>query len=692
MSVWTCAKRISKRILAILAAVCALSLLCPAGMTVPVEAADAAPQYMLKMRSGGAGNPGITYRLNVGTDIPEGSYVFSFEYFIDPAVASLAADARFFGAGYGKAATRTLAPGRNTMMLEYTYNSGNVIAPGVLMPGVNAWGDDPNVDVYMWNFRLTVKGDETGRNYLEEAGSLADGKFHAWRPNDQDGHSAKSQEGSFAVMAFDGALVEPYADKQFMLKVDSSVGTGGFAKRFVLGADVPAGTNTYVFSFDYSIDPSSTGLMFARYYSGSFGCIDHNNLAAAGQHSFEKEYTIDASLGAFIVGLELRDTDPVYGYFWNFRLTVKGGDGKNYLSNFENHRFGDWDAANADRWVKDGGRYSVVEYDERLVGLDDGKTYMLKMDLDKAADSGQGWAALNVSDYAGTDLTADEIPGVYTFSYDYFVQYGSGAGRLQSRIYSGGVSDENVVTYGALPAGRGAFSETFTVTQENPTFSLQLLAAESTGGVAYFWNLRLTKAGSDDNRLANKSLRKGTLKGWRYGNQYGYIGDTETEKEYFSVEEYDNARTALYGLGTSVRMGDRPGLRFGFTIANSGIDYAAAVEEGTARTDFTGDLSQATVMVDGTARRVLDLGVLVSLQEQEVLERTAEAVKAKNLFDVQNGVATFTAVAVEIPESRLDTQIYACPFVEYATENGTAFLYGAVLADSYSAALARAGA
>ena len=175
-------------------------------------------------------------------------------------------------------------------------------------------------------------------------------------------------------------------------------------------------------------------------------------------------------------------------------------------------------------------------------------------------------------------------------------------------------------------------------------------------------------------------------------NQYGYISDDATEKEYFSVQEYDNGLTTLYGLGTSVRMGDEPGLRFGFTVANSGIVYAAAAEEGAARTDFTGDLSQASVLVNGTAHRILHMGVLVSAQEQEVQERTAKTVEAKNLFDVQSGVATFTAVIIRIPERHLDTVVYACPFVEYETEDGSAFLYGTVLSDSYNAALAKAEA
>lgn len=860
MFVKTCRKRILKGILAVLAGLCALLMLCPGGVHMPAEAAsDADPQYMLKMRSGGAGNPGITYRLNVGKDkdIPEGTYVFSFEYYIDPTIASLEADARFFGAGYKKSATRTLTPGRNTMTLEYTYNSGDVIESGVLMPGVNAWGDDPNVDVYMWNFCLTVKGDATGKNYLADNGSFAGGKFNSWRPNDWNTCSDQSQEGSFAVLPFDSTLVEPYRDKQYMLKVDSSVGTGGFAKRFVLGSDVPAGTNTYVFSFEYYIDPASTGLMFGRYYNGSNDCIDHNNLYASGQHTFSKEYTIDSALGAFIVGLELRDSAPVYGYFWNFSLTIKGGDGTNYLSNFENYRFGDWDAGLSYAHSKDSGRYSIVEYDESLfvvpddgkdymlkmtnggagityrlnvgtdipegtyffsfdyycdfnaaeinadarffgggygklrtakllpgrntmhleytyaasdgqispgvlmpgvngasgdpdiymwnfrltvkgdetgtnyltnfenrkfngwrpgdqsaaeaaasgqftvmeydeslfVAPDDGKTYMLKMDLDKAVSSGQQWAALNVSEYAGTNLTTGEIPGTYTFSYDYFVQYSSDNGRMQSRIYAGGSADTNAVTYGALPAGRGNFSETFTVTEENPTFSLQLMAAEARGGVAYFWNLRLTKEGGTDNRLANNSLRKGTLKGWRYGNQYGYIADTDVEKEYFSVLEYDNALTTLYSLGTSVRGGNNPGLRFGFTIANQGIDYANPLNEDGTRTNYArGDLSQATVLVDGTPHRVLDMGVLISVHEDAVLAGInggATKVEAKSLFEVQSGVATFTAVLVKIPENHRDTTVYACPYVQYETEDGSAYLYGTVLSDSYASALAK---
>lgn len=700
MFVKTHIKRISKSILAILVCLCALLVLLPVSPLPTSAAEDADPEYMLKIKNGGGGgDPGIVYTLTVDSEIPsDKTYVFSFEYYIDPAIQSVSADARFYSSGYGRAATKNLVPGRNGMTLEWEYDVNGLFSAGVLMVGVNAKGSDSSMDIYAWNFSLTVKGDETGKNYLEDNGSFTEGKFNSWKPHNNAGYSNSSMVDPFAVLPFDSTLVEPYRDKQYMLKVDTSVGKDGFNKRFIYDTDAPEGT--YTLSFDYYIDPTSTGQLMARFYRGNFSNPDPTAVLQTGQHHLTISKTVTKGTGtgaadvAFIVGLEMvNNSVPVYGYIWNFSLTREGDD-TNYLSNFENHRFGNWDTGNADKWVKDSGRYEVVEFDEVLVGLDDGKTYMLKMDLDKAASSGQHWSALNVSNYGGTDLTAAEIPGTYTFSYDYFVQYSQDGGKIQNRIYVGGEANENVVTYGELSAGRGTFSRTFTITKEKPTFSLQFSAANSKGGVAYFWNLKLTREGSSDNRLVNKSLRKGTLKGWRYVNQYGIISDDATEYQYFSVLEYDNALTTLYSLGTSVRGGDNPGLRFGFTIANQGIDYANPLNADGTRTSYArGDLSQATVLVDGTPCKVLDMGVLISVHEDKVLagiDGGATKVGANNLFEVQNGVATFTAVLVKIPETRTGTTVYACPYVQYETEEGvSAYLYGTVLSDSYDSALAK---
>ncbi len=489
---------------------------------------------------------------------------------------------------------------------------------------------------------------------------------------------------------------------EYMLKLDLSRDAERTDEHPLFTTVTGLEDGTYTFSFDYfstAVPASGTSIYSVSWeaWQNAKRAGDHLSVGGVKTAQVQRDYvTTDANGGRMTMGIDFHGqvTGGVI-YAWNFKLT-KAGDTTNLLPNpdFKNGSLNSWNYAftgwfeGTDPAPDPNGVCSAVAYDETLIGLDDGKTYMLKMDLDKAVSSGQGWSALNVSEFAGTDLSASEIPGTYTFSYDYYVQYSSGTGGIQNRVNSGG----SVVTYGTLSAGRGTFSKTFTVTAENPTFSLQLMAAESKGGVAYFWNLKLTREGSSDNRLVNKSLRKGTLKGWRYVNQYGYIDDTATEKEYFSVEEYDNARTTLYGLGTSVRAGNKPGLRFGFTVANQGIDYVDPLNEIGTRTNYAGDLSQATVLVDGTAHRVLDMGVLVSVEEQAVLDRTAVAVKAKKLFAVQNGVATFTAVIVDIPENCLDTTIYACSFVEYETEEGSAILYGAVLSDSYNGALVRATA
>ena len=88
-------------------------------------------------------------------------------------------------------------------------------------------------------------------------------------------------------------------------------------------------------------------------------------------------------------------------------------------------------------------------------------------------------------------------------------------------------------------------------------------------------------------------------------------------------------------------------------------------------------------------RRILDMGALVSTDEAAVTGHTANRTKAMKLREVNNGVVTFTMAVISIPEKHLDTTLYACPYVEYETETGSAFLYGAVLSDSYNSVKAK---
>lgn len=480
---------------------------------------------------------------------------------------------------------------------------------------------------------------------------------------------------------------------EYMLKMDMS-------KEAELNAERPLFTSvsgledgTYVFSFDYyNTSTVASGAFYAATWSfwnldkqADGGTIGSGN----GSIRMTRTFTNDSrSNGRMTVGIDQHGqmSGGVF-YAWNFKLVKEGGDGTNLLANpdFKNGSLKDWNYAFSGWFEQDAnpdpnGVCSAVEYDETLIGLDDGKTYMLKMDMDRAISSGQSWTELNVSDYAGTDIPGEEIPGTYTFSYDYYVSYSEDTGMLQNRISTGGT----VVDYGTLPQGRGTVSRTFTVTADSPSFWVGFMSAESKGGVAYFWNLKLVKEGSDENRLLNKSLRKGTLKGWRYVNQYGYIPDDATEKEYFSVVEYSNALTTMTSLGASYRSGTNPGVRFGFTVANVGVAYATACAEGESRTDYTRNLTNATVRVDGVNRRILDMGALVSTDEAAVTGHTARSFAARNLYAVENGVVTFTMVVTGIPESENQVTLYACPYVQYATQEGSAFLYGTVLSDVYT--------
>ena len=146
----------------------------------------------------------------------------------------------------------------------------------------------------------------------------------------------------------------------------------------------------------------------------------------------------------------------------------------------------------------------------------------------------------------------------------------------------------------------------------------------------------------------------------------------------------------LVTLGSQLRDPDATddyALRFAFPLSCSGIDYAQPDSDTDfARAPLTAD---SKVMLDGRACTVTDFGALVSVEHtadftlDDVGEMTKQ-VPAVNLYEVEDGVVTYTVVVTQIPAAQKDAVIYARPYV--VTEEGVT-LYGDVLSDSVSSVL-----
>ncbi len=530
---------------------------------------DDGKTYMLKMTNGRAG---ITYRLNVGTDIPEGTYVFTFDYFCDPNAAMVQADARFFGAGYSKAATRTLAPGRNTMSLEYTYDSGNVIAPGVLMPGVNGADGDP--DIYMWNFKLTRKGDSDGKNYLS---SFETGRFEGWRPGDQPAADAAAS-GQFTVMEYDASLFVDSGDeddgKTYMLKMDMSKDAERTDEHPLFTSVTGLESGTYEFSFDYF--STATPAPGTNLYTVSWEVWvdakmagDHITAGAKSTAKVRRDFTAtSANGGRLTMGIDLHGqvTGGVI-YAWNFTLVKVGGDGTNLLPNpnFKNGSLKNWNYAYTGWYEQEAaadpnGVCSAVEYDESLFVSpgeeDDGKTYMLKMDLRKDADA-------TTERPFFTSVTGLES-GTYEFSFDYYSTALTGSG---TNIYS--------VSWEFWQNAKMAGDHLATGAKKTAKVTREYTADESNGGrmtmgidlhgqvldgFIYAWNFKLVKVGGDGtNLLPNPNFKNGSLKNWNYAfsgwfgqdaapDPKGVCSAIEYDESLFVTEDPDDGKTYMIKL------------------------------------------------------------------------------------------------------------------------------------------------
>ena len=133
---------------------------------------------------------------------------------------------------------------------------------------------------------------------------------------------------------------------------------------------------------------------------------------------------------------------------------------------------------------------------------------------------------------------------------------------------------------------------------------------------------------------------------------------------------------------------DAYALRFAFDVTGAGIVYADA--DPTVNGNYARDLTNARIRVDGEWHTLVDMGVVLTnrssfgdtLTREDVNNDYTLDVTAQNLFAVEDGSATFTAVVMRIPAGKADVTIYAVPYVEYETAAGTAVLYGTMISRS----------
>lgn len=137
---------------------------------------------------------------------------------------------------------------------------------------------------------------------------------------------------------------------------------------------------------------------------------------------------------------------------------------------------------------------------------------------------------------------------------------------------------------------------------------------------------------------------------------------------------------------------DNYALRFSFDLLNSGVAYA---DDTHADANYTRDLTNAYVEVEGVSYKLKDFGAVVSVNNnygdaltmEDVDNGMTKAVSAVNLYEVAEGVTTYTAVVVGIPAAHAESIIYAAPYVVYETDEGDVTLYGDVIDRSVSGVL-----
>lgn len=150
---------------------------------------------------------------------------------------------------------------------------------------------------------------------------------------------------------------------------------------------------------------------------------------------------------------------------------------------------------------------------------------------------------------------------------------------------------------------------------------------------------------------------------------------------------YGTAYSPVTNLGGQVRNDSNANnfaLRFGFALDCNGVTYADS--DPIATNNYTRVIAaDAAIMVGDTAVGIADFGVIVSTVQgdsyslENVDDSYTKIVTATNLYKIEENTVTFTAVVVNIPATRAEAPIYACPYV--VTTDGTV-LYGEVISRS----------
>lgn len=143
---------------------------------------------------------------------------------------------------------------------------------------------------------------------------------------------------------------------------------------------------------------------------------------------------------------------------------------------------------------------------------------------------------------------------------------------------------------------------------------------------------------------------------------------------------------------------DNFALRFSFDVYNTGVAYANETPQES--NDYTGDLTNAYIKLAGKSYKLKAMGAIVSSTDEFGEELTKEDtgngytvdVPAVNLYNVAEGVVTYTAVVTQIPAAYADTPIYAASYITYETDEGDVTVYGDVISRTVSGVLAEANA
>lgn len=152
----------------------------------------------------------------------------------------------------------------------------------------------------------------------------------------------------------------------------------------------------------------------------------------------------------------------------------------------------------------------------------------------------------------------------------------------------------------------------------------------------------------------------------------------------------------LYYKGASKRLEDN-GLRFGFNVAVKDAAYLNGDPKDNGG-DYRRNIDSATIVVNGESRPVKAFGAIVTnlkegwesyLTDVDAAAKDTkhvQVVEANNLYAVQTGYVTYTALVKGIPEAYKDRVIHARPYVAYEDANGNLqYIYGEIVSSSVAA-------